>query len=57
MKWHPASHVLFLGTVDGDVWMWKIPNGDCKTLQSHGCTASCGVVLADGKLLSVKIKV
>lgn len=53
LKWHPASHVLFLGTVDGDVWMWKIPSGDCKMLQSHGCTASCGVVLADGKRMCV----
>ncbi|XP_060570298.1 angio-associated migratory cell protein-like [Ruditapes philippinarum] len=53
MKWHPASHVLFLGTVDGDVWMWKIPSGDCKTLQSHGRTASCGVVLGDGKRMCV----
>lgn len=53
LKWHPASHVLFLGTVDGEVWMWKIPSGDCKTLQSHGCTASCGVVMADGKRMCV----
>ncbi|WAR10236.1 AAMP-like protein [Mya arenaria] len=48
MKWHPGSHVLFLGTVDGDIWMWKIPSGECKTLQSHGCTVSCGVILSDG---------
>ncbi|KAL4225059.1 hypothetical protein ACF0H5_015753 [Mactra antiquata] len=48
LRWHPCSQVLFLGTVDGDVWMWKIPSGDCKTFQSHGCTASCGVILADG---------
>lgn len=49
LKWHPASHVLFLGTVDGEVWMWKIPSGECKTFQGHGCAASCGLILADGK--------
>ncbi|XP_052812318.1 angio-associated migratory cell protein-like [Mya arenaria] len=53
MKWHPGSHVLFLGTVDGDIWMWKIPSGECKTLQSHGCTVSCGVILSDGKRMCV----
>ena len=41
--------MLFLGTVDGDIWMWKIPSGDCKTLQSHGFTASCGLILSDGE--------
>ncbi|KAH3753809.1 angio-associated migratory cell protein-like [Dreissena polymorpha] len=53
MRWHSGSHVLFLGTVDGDVWMWKIPSGDCKTLQNHGCPASCGGILSDGKRMCV----
>lgn len=49
LKWHPVAHVLLVGTVDGDVWMWKIPGGDCKTFQGPGCTASCGMVMSDGK--------
>ena len=49
LKWHPAAHVLLAGTVDGDVWMWKIPSGDCKTFQGPGCTASCGILMQDGK--------
>lgn len=53
MKWHPEAHVLLLGTVDGEVWMWKIPSGDCKTFQSPGSTATCGTILPDGKRVCV----
>ncbi|KAL1022110.1 hypothetical protein UPYG_G00022300 [Umbra pygmaea] len=49
LEWHPCALVLLAGTADGNVWMWKIPGGDCKTLQSPGCQATCGKVLPDGK--------
>uniref|UniRef100_A0A8D3AUF1 Angio-associated migratory cell protein n=1 Tax=Scophthalmus maximus TaxID=52904 RepID=A0A8D3AUF1_SCOMX len=49
MEWHPCAPVLLAGTVDGSVWMWKIPGGDCKTFQSPACQASSGKVLPDGK--------
>ena len=32
----------------GDVWMWKIPSGDCKTFQGHGCACNVGCVMPDG---------
>ena len=54
MKWHRGAHVLLAGTVDGEVWMWKIPGGDCKTFQGPGCTASCGILMSDGKEVIVK---
>ena len=37
--------------MDGDVWMWKIPSGDCKTFQGPGCTASCGIIMSDGNIV------
>lgn len=49
LQWHHAAHVLLAGTQDGEVWMWKIPSGDCKTFQSHGAPSQCGKILPDGK--------
>ncbi|XP_019959489.1 angio-associated migratory cell protein [Paralichthys olivaceus] len=49
LEWHPCAPVLLAGTGDGNVWMWKIPSGDCKTFQSPACQATTGKVLPDGK--------
>ena len=27
MSWHPVANVLFCGTADSEMWMWKIPSG------------------------------
>lgn len=49
LEWHPCAPVLLAGTDDGNVWMWKIPSGDCKTFQSAASQATSGKVLPDGK--------
>uniref|UniRef100_A0A3Q3WG07 Angio-associated migratory cell protein n=1 Tax=Mola mola TaxID=94237 RepID=A0A3Q3WG07_MOLML len=49
LEWHPCAPVLLAGTDDGNVWMWKVPSGDCKTFQSSACQATTGKVLPDGK--------
>ncbi|KAK3586809.1 hypothetical protein CHS0354_002548 [Potamilus streckersoni] len=49
LQWHPSAHVLLAGTVAGDVWMWKIPDGDCRTFLGPDSTTSCGKILPDGK--------
>lgn len=41
--------MLLAGTDDGNVWMWKIPSGDCKTFQSAASQATAGKVLPDGE--------
>lgn len=51
IQWHPLASVLLTGTIDGDVWMWKIPDGDCKTFQGHGCSSGVGQILPEGKHL------
>ncbi|KAK2584265.1 hypothetical protein KPH14_006672 [Odynerus spinipes] len=53
MKWHMAANVLIAGSVDGEVYMWKVPEGDCKVLQGYGHRAEAGVILPDGKRLAV----
>lgn len=49
LEWHPCAPVLLAGTDEGNVWMWKVPAGDCKTFQSAACQATSGKVLPDGK--------
>uniref|UniRef100_A0A4W5NG42 Angio-associated migratory cell protein n=1 Tax=Hucho hucho TaxID=62062 RepID=A0A4W5NG42_9TELE len=49
LEWHPCAPVLLAGMADGNVWMWKIPGGHCKTLQGPGCQSTSGKVLPDGK--------
>ncbi|XP_066520983.1 angio-associated migratory cell protein [Hoplias malabaricus] len=49
LHWHPCAPVLLAGAADGNVWMWKIPNGDCKTFQGPNCQATSGKILPDGK--------
>lgn len=48
LEWHPCAPVLLAGTDDGNVWMWKIPSGECKTFQSAACQATAGKILPDG---------
>ena len=51
VEWHHGAHILLAGTAAGDCWMWKIPAGDTKTFQGHGCGCSTGAVLPDGGLV------
>lgn len=53
LEWHPCAPVLLAGTDEGNVWMWKVPAGDCKTFQSAACQATSGKVLPDGKRAAV----
>lgn len=48
LQWHPQSNVLLAGSGEGDMWMWRIPSGECKTFPSHGTSNECGKILADG---------
>lgn len=48
--WHPVAIVLFIGTVDGDIYM-TVPSGDCKILSGGGLKTTAGCVLPNGKQL------
>merc|ERR1711962_1077263 len=47
-QWHPSAHVLFAGESSGDVYMWKVPSGDCKIYASHGSKTTCAKIAASG---------
>ncbi|XP_077997578.1 angio-associated migratory cell protein-like [Glandiceps talaboti] len=49
LSWHHGAHVILAGTSDGDVWMWKIPSGECKTMQGPKCQTTIGKLMPDGK--------
>lgn len=51
MKWHKQANVLFAGCVEGEIYMWKIPTGDCKIFQSFGQRSENAALAADGKKL------
>ena len=50
LSWHPVAIVLFIGTVDGDIYM-TVPSGDCKILPGSGQKTTAGCVLPNGKQL------
>ena len=50
-RWHSKANVIFAGTVDGDVYMWKIPSGECKIFQTHGSKSTCSALSESGKEL------
>nr|XP_033198116.1 angio-associated migratory cell protein isoform X1 [Bombus vancouverensis nearcticus]XP_033198117.1 angio-associated migratory cell protein isoform X1 [Bombus vancouverensis nearcticus]XP_033198118.1 angio-associated migratory cell protein isoform X1 [Bombus vancouverensis nearcticus] len=53
MMWHTVANILLAGSVDGEIYMWKIPNGDCKVFQGYGCRAETGSIFPDGKRIAV----
>ncbi|KAG3271783.1 AAMP-containing [Ictidomys tridecemlineatus] len=39
------GHLSYWRTADGNTWMWKVPNGNCKTFQGPNCPKeSCGTI-------------
>lgn len=53
MQWHCATNVLMAGAEAGDVYVWRIPSGDCKVLAGNGQRSECASLTADGKRLIV----
>ncbi|CAF1320106.1 unnamed protein product [Rotaria sordida] len=50
MRFHPSAHVLFVGTNDSQLWLFKIPSGEYKIM--HGGTDAEIItleILANGK--------
>lgn len=45
MRWHPSTNALCVGSQSGDVYVWQIPQGNCKVLPSHGFSTTCGMVV------------
>lgn len=46
-KWHPKSNVLLIG--GQSVWLYKIPNGQCKIIHDGTMDTDAGNFMPDGK--------
>lgn len=53
MKWHMAANVLLAGSEVGDIYVWRIPSGDCKILPGNGNRCETAELANDGKKLFV----
>ncbi|PNF29742.1 hypothetical protein B7P43_G11201 [Cryptotermes secundus] len=53
LRWHHGANVLLVGTVLGDVYMWRIPGGDYKLLAGNWKKTECGLILPDGKRAAI----
>ncbi|KAH8322450.1 hypothetical protein KR067_011029 [Drosophila pandora] len=49
--WHRGAHVLIAGSDSGEVFVWRIPSGDCKILAGQGSRCESGELSGDGKKL------
>lgn len=49
LKWHKSANVLLAGTQAGEVYLWKVPTGECKVLAGNKANTDCGAFLHDGK--------
>uniref|UniRef100_A0A6P7GL63 Angio-associated migratory cell protein isoform X1 n=1 Tax=Diabrotica virgifera virgifera TaxID=50390 RepID=A0A6P7GL63_DIAVI len=50
LKWHPLTNALFCGCHSGDIYLWQIPQGNCKVLVAqNNSSTTCGVILPNGK--------
>uniref|UniRef100_A0A6M2DP17 Putative wd40 domain protein n=1 Tax=Xenopsylla cheopis TaxID=163159 RepID=A0A6M2DP17_XENCH len=50
--WHKQAHVVFCGSITGDIYVLKVPTGDCKMLLGHGVKVNCASLMADGLRLA-----
>ncbi|XP_049870030.1 angio-associated migratory cell protein [Pectinophora gossypiella] len=51
-QWHFGARVLIFGTVNGDIFVFKVPSGDTKVLQGHNSRVECGKLFKDGVRLA-----
>lgn len=52
MKWHTGAYILMAGSESGEIYIWRIPSGECKVLQGNGEKCETGTLTADGKKLA-----
>lgn len=49
--WHRGANVLLAGADSGEVYVWRIPSGDCKILPGESARCEVGELSGDGKKL------
>lgn len=51
MKWHKSSNILMAGGDGGEIYIWRIPSGDCKVFRGNGLRSEDVALTMDGKRL------
>ncbi|XP_037811942.1 angio-associated migratory cell protein [Lucilia sericata] len=51
MRWHKGANVLIAGSEDGEIYVFRLPAGDCKILPGQGVRCESGEITGDGKKL------
>lgn len=51
MKWHKNANILLAGSDTGEIYVWRIPNGNCKILPANGEKCETAELTGDGKKL------
>lgn len=49
--WHRAAHILLAGSDSGEVFVFRIPSGECKILPGQSSRCESGELSGDGKKL------
>ncbi|XP_055626285.1 angio-associated migratory cell protein [Toxorhynchites rutilus septentrionalis] len=52
MRWHFGAHVMLAGGDTGEIYVWRIPSGDCKVLQGFGEKCEVARLSHDGKRIA-----
>ncbi|CRL07185.1 CLUMA_CG020170, isoform A [Clunio marinus] len=52
MKWHRKSNVLLAGSEVGEIFIWRIPSGECKVLQGTGEKCEVAMFTNDDRMLA-----
>lgn len=52
LKWHRKANVLLAGSEVGEIYIWRVPSGDCKVLQGAGDKCEVAVFTNDDKKLA-----
>jgi len=53
LRWHHGTSALIAAVTSGEIYMWRIPGGECKVIPGHAATTDCGVVMPDGRRVAV----
>ncbi|XP_014479534.1 PREDICTED: angio-associated migratory cell protein [Dinoponera quadriceps] len=53
MKWHHSANILLAASENGEIYMWKLPKGQCKIFHGNGTIVESGAIFPDGKSIVV----
>lgn len=52
LQWHRKANVLLAGSEVGEIYIWRVPSGDCKVLGGEGNKCEVAMFTSDDKKLA-----